>query len=320
MRLALFALVPFVFAASAGAQVFLGPSPYLQFADSPLDTSGDFVLETFEDGLFNVPGVTASAGVPYGPGGLTDSVDADDGVIDGSGVNGHSFFMAPGSLGIHFTFSPVSGELPSQAGIVWTDGSETNNVTFEAFDANGFSLGTIVANGVGDGDFNNSTAEDRFFGVQYEPGIGAIDIKSFPLGGGTGLEVDHLQFGYGPIVWKDLGHAKPGVLGAPKLVGSGPLTANSFDAFTLTNAAPSSTAHLALGIAPLDAPFKGGTMVPDPLLIVTVPTDGAGTIAVPFQFASGVPAGAGFYFQYWIQDASATLGLSASNGLLGIAQ
>src|SRR3954469_19260349 len=92
----------------AGAAVtFLGPSPYLQTSDSPFISdinAGRVALETFEDGLLNVPGVPASTGVPIGPGGNIDSVDGDDGNIDGSGTAGHSFFDGNGAGGITFTF------------------------------------------------------------------------------------------------------------------------------------------------------------------------------------------------------------------------
>src|SRR5438067_2251955 len=77
------------------AQTFISPLPYLSKNDSPFLASinaGTTFLETFETGAFTAPGVTASAGVVIGPGGLTDSVDGDDGSIGGSGTNGHSFF------------------------------------------------------------------------------------------------------------------------------------------------------------------------------------------------------------------------------------
>ena len=125
---------------------FLGPIPYLSVADSPFDLEGSaFVVEDFEDGVFNVPGVVASAGAPIGPGGTTDSVDADDGAIDGLGNDGNSFFSINGAAGITFTFdTDVLGALPTSAGIVWTDGSGTT--TFEAFGPGLVSLGTISAN------------------------------------------------------------------------------------------------------------------------------------------------------------------------------
>ena len=180
------------------APVFLGPTSYFAFADSPFSSLGFgyFHLENFEDSLLNTPGVVASAGTPTGPGGLTDSVDADDGSIDGSGTNGHSIFGS-GAIGITFTFDAGTlGSLPTHVGIVWTDGAITNEVTFEAFDSIGASLGTIVAPGIGDSSFTGGTSEDRFFGVIDPLGISAIHIfNSVMSGGGTGIEVDHLQYG-----------------------------------------------------------------------------------------------------------------------------
>lgn len=184
-------------AAAAGAATFSGPTPYLSFADSPFNggSYSYFYLENMEDG-FNTPGVIQNGGSITGPGGITDSVDADDGVIDGSGVNGKSLF-ANGSTGVIFTFSSVVlGMLPTHAGIVWTDGAVHNQVTFEAWDAANVSLGTLVGNNIGDGNFNSDTAEDRFFGVVNANGISRIAIWNSQMsGGGSGIEVDHLQYG-----------------------------------------------------------------------------------------------------------------------------
>lgn len=185
-------------AAASSAATFSGPTPYLSFADSPFNggSYGYFYLENMEDGLFNMPGVSQVGGGITGPGGITDSVDADDGVIDGSGVNGKSLFAYGGS-GVIFTFnSAVLGTLPTHAGIVWTDGAVHNQVTFEAWDAANVSLGTLVGNNIGDGNFNSDTAEDRFFGVVNAGGISRIRIWNSEMsGGGSGIEVDHLQYG-----------------------------------------------------------------------------------------------------------------------------
>ena len=147
-----------------------------------------------------MPGVTSSAGNPTGPYGLTDSVDADDGTIDGSGTNGQSF-SGSGATGFTFTFDDnVLGSLPTHVGIVWTDGAITNEVTFEAFDSNGDSLGVIVAPGIGDDNFYGGTDEDRFFGVTDPLGISAIHIfNSVMSGSGSGIEIDHLQYGGGVV-------------------------------------------------------------------------------------------------------------------------
>lgn len=173
----------------------IGPSPYLSSADSPFSPFSGFTyfhLENFEDHLLNTPGVTASAGgvasVVFGPG-LHDSVDADDGVIDGSGLNGDDFFYGAGSTGISFTFnSGALGGLPNAVGIVWTDGGGT--ITFEAFDALNQSLG-ILTGSHADGSFYGTTAEDRFYGATNTGGISRIHISNTS----GGIEVDHLQYG-----------------------------------------------------------------------------------------------------------------------------
>lgn len=177
-------------AGSACGQTFLGPSPYLCAGDSPWDTGASgFVLETFEDG-FNVAGVTSNGNLT-GPGGITDSVDCDDGVIDGLGRNARSWFGS-GSVGITFTFVPP---LPQRAGIVWTDGvhnTSANSIHFEAFGPGGVPLGQIDG-GHADTSQSSETGEDRFYGVENLAGVERIRI--WQTSGCCGIEVDHLQFG-----------------------------------------------------------------------------------------------------------------------------
>lgn len=181
---------------------FLGPTPYLCIDDSPFDLTGlgtTFLLEDAEDGLINSLGLTINGNVT-GPGGITDSVDCDDGSIDGLGQAGKSIF-GPGNPGLTITFDQKAlGAYPTAAGVVWTDGSTFNNVTFEAFDANGASLGTLVGLDIGDGNFNNGTAEDRFFGVHHAEGLSKLTIKCQPLGAGSGIEIDHVQYGASRVV------------------------------------------------------------------------------------------------------------------------
>lgn len=173
----------------AGADL-IGPTPYLGLGDSPLDLFGGNLayFENFEDGVFNIPGVTASVGDPFGPSGITDSVDEDDGNIDGFGSAGWSFFSGNGAAGIQFFFdADVLGQLPTQAGIVWTDGAGT--ITFTAFDGDGNVIGSLQGTHA-DATFFGTTAEDRFYGVIHAGGIGSILISN----SSGGIEVDHLQF------------------------------------------------------------------------------------------------------------------------------
>jgi hypothetical protein len=185
--------------AARGATIFFGPTPYLSAADIPVGFYEGGLptgLEDFEDGLLGF-GITASTGGPIGPGTLVDSVDADDGAIDGSGNGGVSWFT---DTPIMFTFS---GPLPTAAGMVWTDGSIPQLVSFEAFGPGMVSLGVHGPFPVGDGDNSGETAEDRFFGVQDSGGILAIRFLAEP----GPLEVDHVQFGLAP--------AQNGVPGPP---------------------------------------------------------------------------------------------------------
>jgi len=188
-RVLLLGALAVLLSGAARAATLVGPTPYQSQAHSPFVANGMFYLDDFEDNALDTPGVTPSAGAPYAPSGITDSVDADDGATDGSGTGGHSFFSGNGSAGIRFDFDAGAlGALPTAAGIVWTDGE--GEYTFEAFNAMGASLGTLgpfPAAGSVDGD----TAEDRFFGVYEAGGISAILISNTA----GGIEVDHLQYG-----------------------------------------------------------------------------------------------------------------------------
>jgi hypothetical protein len=199
--------------ASASAQVLVGPTPYLSFADGPFagGSFSYFHLENFEDNVFT-PGWTASPGwVRALPGALTDSVDADDGVIDGSGAAGGSFYSGSIASTLTITFhAGLLGALPTHVGVVWTDvgfSSPANgfaDIRFTAFDSANQSLGVNGPFTLGDGSAASLTGEDRFFGVTFSGGVARIELTSLSEDGGeeialasssTDWEVDHLQYG-----------------------------------------------------------------------------------------------------------------------------
>ena len=195
--------------ASPAAGEPVGPSPYLCFdaaliagcgtSDSPfksIDFSGGYLhFEDFEDQALNTPGVSGSGlvvGAPILPSQF-DSVDEDDGTIDGSGQFHRSYYngnLLAGPKSITFEFDAgVLGALPTHVGLAWTDG--LGQTSFQAFDALGSSLGTIGPVDISDNFITGETAEDHFFGWIDAGGISKI-IVSDDL---TGLEIDHLQYG-----------------------------------------------------------------------------------------------------------------------------
>lgn len=188
--------------AGASQGAFLGPSPYLSFADSPFNggSFSYFYLEDFEDGALNATGASSlDPAVVTSPGPLTDSVDGDDGIIDGLGNNGRSYLSGSTSLTFQFSAAALGGFLPTHAGIVWTDVGQVNGgtlgfgaATFSALDGMGNLIGVFGPNALGDGTISGATAEDRFFGVIHAAGISQITIS---VSNSTDWEADHLQFG-----------------------------------------------------------------------------------------------------------------------------
>lgn len=177
----------------------IGPTPYVGFTGSPFSAIGSpyyFHLENFESGSLATPGVHASSGFVLGPASKTDSVDGDDGAIDGFGTAGHSWYVQTPTLTFSFDANVLDG-LPTYAGIVWTDvgyepqGIGFDTVTFEAFDAAHNSLGVLSVD-LGDGSVLGETAEDRFFGAFNAGGISSFSITT---AGSDDWEVDHLQYG-----------------------------------------------------------------------------------------------------------------------------
>lgn len=179
--------------AHAGSTFYFNENlSYRSAANSPFSGTSGLRLENFEDGKLNSGGVRVDHGFVRSSGTATDSVDADDGSINGFGRAGRSF--SSGSYkSMTFTFRQSStGKLPSMAGLVWTDGRRDSTITFRAWDAYGAFLGKIVVR-LGDLARHGQTAEDRFLGVKSTTGISKISIVS----NYAGFEVDHLQYMYG---------------------------------------------------------------------------------------------------------------------------
>lgn len=103
-----------------------------------------------------------------------------------------------------------------------------------------------------------------------------------------------------------------GTYGDPMLAGDGTLGALSPFSIKLTNALENTTAWLALGYSTINAPFFGGTLVPD------IIPPGLGQLELTGIWPAAVPSGFSFYTQFWINDPGAAfVPVAASNGLQG---
>lgn len=153
---------------------------------------------------------------------------------------------------------------------------------------------------------------------------GAVSISEGVLVAGAARDDDNgdasgstYVFG-GNDVWQDLGGAKPGSNGLPALVGGGSMLGGESVTLEVHNGPAFATAHLVMGLTDLSAPFKGGTLVPNPDWILSPFTlDGTGGFFSSYAWPVGIPSGTDSYYQFWISDSGATFILSATNGLQG---
>lgn len=194
LRLLAGAILVSIFSLHASAAITFHPAtPYLQSgdADSLFDSSWPIHVEDFEDNAID-PALTLSGEIlpPFfstGSTNLTDSVDGDDGTVDGNGNGGYSFFNDGRSIMVTFA-SPVT-----TAGLVWTDGDPASaGVTLEAFGEDGMSLGFQDYMDLGDDMFTGETAEDRFIGASDLGGIKSLVVTNLP--NGNGIEIDHIHW------------------------------------------------------------------------------------------------------------------------------
>ena len=116
--------------------------------------------------------------------------------------------------------------------------------------------------------------------------------------------------------WIDMGYSVQGSNGFPSLQGTGTLSVGQQGALTLTDARPGALAVLFVSFTAAPTPFFSGTLIPvPPQLELSLFTDGAGEIALPFVWPAGLPAGFDIYLQYGIDDPGALSGVALSNAL-----
>jgi FG-GAP-like repeat len=120
-----------------------------------------------------------------------------------------------------------------------------------------------------------------------------------------------------PSAFSDLGLGLAGLVGIPVLKGNSPLKPGSPVSLSLIAAPANAPVALVIGLHQIDAPFKGGTLVPAPNVILPLSTDIIGSLALAGTFPPGVPSTTHLFVQVIVVDAAAPQGFSLSNALLG---
>jgi hypothetical protein len=103
-------------------------------------------------------------------------------------------------------------------------------------------------------------------------------------------------------------------------MGTGSLVEDEPVEYQLSGALEAATTWIVVGFSLLNAPFEGGTLVPDlnpPGFAIPLFTNGAGDLTVGGIWPTGVPSDFTIYVQFWIEDPAAIFGWSASNAVAG---
>jgi len=113
--------------------------------------------------------------------------------------------------------------------------------------------------------------------------------------------------------WTDLGQGLAGAFGVPQLSGQGDPEAGNLIVLAASGLTLFGTTNLVAGLAVANLPFKGGTLVPTPDILLAGLPISLTTAAFQFTFPAGVPAGTIAVFQYWTPDPVGVAGWSATN-------
>ena len=123
--------------------------------------------------------------------------------------------------------------------------------------------------------------------------------------------------GGGVGTWTNLGSGLAGIFGIPPILGgTGTQNGGQPAELDLSFANGSAPASLFIGLSNTPTPFKGGTIIPIPqLLVLSFTTSPTGGIGFPFTWPTGLPSAFNIYYQYAIKDAAAVQGVALSNAL-----
>ena len=135
------------------------------------------------------------------------------------------------------------------------------------------------------------------------------------------LDPDGTRADMGAIAFEnafdDLGGGVSGSAGPVVLASHSTLLGGEGVYFKLTGTPPSQPVVLILGATQLGAPFKGGTLWPNPSVLINLFTNGAGQLTLNTTWPAAIPSGFSLWAQGWFPNAGAIAGFAGSNGVRG---
>jgi len=210
-----------------------------------------------------------------------------------------------------FSFSTSGGSATISA-TPWSPGPNCD-IRLELYDAGGILIGSHDPNNA-----TNATISQTLSAGSYTVLIDGVDkpnlYSDYGSQGQYTLTVTATPSG----AFVSIGTGLAGGTGVPLATGSGLPCVGNTVSVDLSGALPNANAWLALGIGQLNAPFKGGVLIPDITFggaFLPSPTDGSGTTSLPSTWPVGVTPGVPLDFQFWIQDPAGVAGFAATNGL-----
>ena len=230
------------------------------------------------------------------------------------GPDGSVYMLAPGNLLARL--DPDTGATLDTAAAPLAAGSLAPRLAIDRD-------GRVIAS---NGGFANGRVRcyERDLSLRWQLALTNVNIGAPCLGAdgvlvlaGVGSDVRAL---HAPNGFFDAGGALAGTAGEPLLEGTSTLVAGAAATLELSSARPSAPVYLLAGLSLLDAPFKGGTLVPNPdLVLAGFATDGTGALSLATTWPAGVPGGTSIWFQQWIVDPAGPKGAAASNGVQALA-
>ena len=253
----------------------------------PLDLASDVAVDSA--GNWFVVGLNSNNVFKIAPDGIITQI------IDASGDGAGNTLSAPSGVAVDSAGNVYVTAIASENAFQITPaGVVTEILDFSAVPSSSSFLYAVATDVSGD------------VYISCSQGPGPRGVVNFPV-----YKLDIEPIG----TWTDLGLGLAGSNGLPVLSASGYLQEATPLTLSLSQAKPFAVAPLLVGVSALNAPFKGGVLVPHPDLIFPLFTDFFGSAGFGGILPSGLPSNLLVYFQWWVQDAAGPSGFAASNAV-----